>query len=67
MIFWYFDISSLMSCSLKRFWGSKVTLFFIEVKSQTPIVKPTVTVYEGTTVEGASFLLKLQEEGLQSH
>ena len=56
-----------MSCSLKRFWGSKVTLFFIEVKSQTPIVKPTVTVYEGTTVEDASFLLKLQEEGLQSH
>ena len=56
-----------MSCSLKRFWGSKVTLFFIEVKNQTPIVKPTVTVYEGTMVEGASFLLKLQEEGLKSH
>ena len=31
---------------------------------QTSIVKPIITVYEGITEEGASFLAKLQKEGL---
>ena len=32
---------------------------------QASIVKPIITVYEGVTEEGASFLVKLQEEDLQ--
>ena len=31
------------------------------------IVKPVTTVYEGITKKVASFLVKLKEEGLQSH